>query len=530
MTVQPLPERPNLDQLRRQAKELLKAGRDGKAEALARIAAYHPAGMPVSLAAAQLVVAREHGFPSWPQLKATVEERLMTRDQKVRALVRASVTGHTDRAVRLLTADPSLATHDIWAATVLGDAARVSTLLARDPPLALVADPESGWTPLLVACNSRWHQIEPARQPGLVEVAETLLDAGADPNTSVGAVPVFGHCSALYAAAGLANHPELAELLLKRGADPDTPAALYHAAFLRDHVCLRLLLDHGARVEGSDSLAAAITADDAEAVRLLLDAGVDPSRPLPAEALGESYAPEPSVAAMHAAIEFQCSDELIALLLERGADPYGRGQDAWSAHQLAVRQGRDDLAELLRSHRAQDDTTPVDRFLSACVRADRAEAERRLTEHPGLLATLTADDHRALTHAADHGDVPAVRLMLDLGFPIDAPVGDDGATPLHAAASAGAAEVVAFLLARGADIEAPDTSWQATPLCWATVGSGFRLGHCPEPDWVATVRILIDAGASTEGVWIGGKPPSDEVAVVLHAAGVQVPEDDEEDW
>jgi len=120
--------------------------------------------------------------------------------------------------------------------------------------------------------------------------------------------------------------------------------------------------------------------------------------------------------------------------------------------------------------------------------------------------------------------------MLDLGFPIDAPVGDDGATPLHAAASAGAAEVVAFLLARGADIEAPDTSWQATPLCWATVGSGFRLGHCPEPDWVATVRILIDAGASTEGVWIGGKPPSDEVAVVLHAAGVQVPDDEEEDW
>ena len=51
MTVQPLPERPNLDQLRRQAKELRKAGRDGEAEALARIAAYHPAGMPVSLAA-----------------------------------------------------------------------------------------------------------------------------------------------------------------------------------------------------------------------------------------------------------------------------------------------------------------------------------------------------------------------------------------------------------------------------------------------------------------------------------------------
>lgn len=529
MTVHPLPERPDMDQLRRRAKDLRNAGRRGDPDALARLARHRPAGAPVTLAAAQLVVAREHGCASWPQLKATVEERLMDRDQRARALVVASVSGRLDRAARLVGADPSLPTDSIWTAAVLGEAAHVRALLAREPSLAVRADPESGWTPLLVVCNSRWHQVDPRRGPGLCEVAEVLLDAGASPDTAVGRTPELGHCSALYAAAGLANHPELARLLLGRGADPDTPAALYHAAFLRDHVCLRLLLDHGARAEGPDALAAAISVDDAEAVRLLLDAGVDAAQPLPAEALGESYAPLPPIGAVRAAVELQCGIDLVALLAARGADPDARGQDGRSAYRLAVRHGRTDVVELLGSHGAVTDATPVDRFLGACVRADRAAAERHLAAHPALLDELTGEDHRAITHAADHGDDAAVRLMLDLGFPLNAPVGDDGASPLHAAAGAGAAGLVAFLVGAGADIEAKDTTWAATPLCWATVGSGLGLGHDPRADWVTTVRTLIDAGASTEGVWVAGKPPGEDVAAVLDAHGVRAPDEDEED-
>jgi ankyrin repeat protein len=529
MTTQSLPDRPDLDQLRRQAKELRNAARRADPEALARLRAHRPAGAPVTLADAQLVVAREHGCASWPQLKATVEERLMDREQRARAFVRASVTGHADRARRLFDADPSLAAYDLWTAAVLGETDQVIRLLEFDRSLAVQADAESGWTPLLAVCNSRWHQIDPPRGPGLRAVAEALMDAGADPNSSVGQVPQLGHCSTLYAAAGLANHPELAELLLERGADPDTPAALYQTAFLSDHVSLRLLLDAGARAEGGDALAGAISVDDAEAVRLLLDAGIDPARPLPPEALGESYAPEPPVGAVRAAVEFQCSRELIVLLLDRGADPDARGQDGQSAYRHAVRQGRGELVELLEAHGAQNDATPVDRFLDACVRADRAEAERQLAARPGLLGELTDADHWAIAHAADHGDIDAVRLMLDLGFPRDGTVGDDGATPLHAAAAAGAAKLVAFLLERGADLEATDTTWGATPLCWATVGSGFGLGHNPHADWIATVELLIAAGASTEGVWVGGKPPSDDVAVVLHAHGVEAPAEDEED-
>ena len=53
---------------------------------------------------------------------------------------------------------------------------------------------------------------------------------------------------------------------------------------------------------------------------------------------------------------------------------------------------------------------------------------------------------------------------------------------------------------RDADIEARDSTWDSTPLEWAMVGSGMRLGHHPDPDWGAAVRTLIEADASTEGI------------------------------
>ena len=68
-----LPGRPNIDQLRHQARELLRAAADGEPSALARIRAFSDR---VSLSAAQLSVAREYGFASWPALHAEVERRL----------------------------------------------------------------------------------------------------------------------------------------------------------------------------------------------------------------------------------------------------------------------------------------------------------------------------------------------------------------------------------------------------------------------------------------------------------------------
>lgn len=68
-----LPGRPNLGQLRRQARELLRAAAAGEPSALTRIRAV---SVRVSLSAAQLAVAREYGFASWPALHAEVERRL----------------------------------------------------------------------------------------------------------------------------------------------------------------------------------------------------------------------------------------------------------------------------------------------------------------------------------------------------------------------------------------------------------------------------------------------------------------------
>ena len=70
-----LPDHPDLDQLRRRAKELRDAARGGDPAAAERIRRYHPSASAgqVSLAAAQLVIARELGFSSWPTLKARVD-------------------------------------------------------------------------------------------------------------------------------------------------------------------------------------------------------------------------------------------------------------------------------------------------------------------------------------------------------------------------------------------------------------------------------------------------------------------------
>jgi Family of unknown function (DUF5990)/Domain of unknown function (DUF5655) len=67
-----LPTRPDLEQLRRQARELYRAALGGDAHALRRL---RQVSGPVTLSAAQFAIARDYGFASWPQLKAEVEQR-----------------------------------------------------------------------------------------------------------------------------------------------------------------------------------------------------------------------------------------------------------------------------------------------------------------------------------------------------------------------------------------------------------------------------------------------------------------------
>jgi hypothetical protein len=67
-----LPDRPDLEQLRRQARELQRRAAAGDADAAHQV---RSVANSVTLSAAQLAIAREHGFASWPRLKAEVERR-----------------------------------------------------------------------------------------------------------------------------------------------------------------------------------------------------------------------------------------------------------------------------------------------------------------------------------------------------------------------------------------------------------------------------------------------------------------------
>src|SRR5258708_16080862 len=106
-----LPERPDLAQLRRQAKELRDAARSEEAGAVERFVRHHgsaPQGA-VTLAAAQLVIARELGFASWPRLKAAVEAHAAGPERRAEALLAAAGRGRPRAATTTTPRFPSLA-------------------------------------------------------------------------------------------------------------------------------------------------------------------------------------------------------------------------------------------------------------------------------------------------------------------------------------------------------------------------------------------------------------------------------------
>ena len=98
-----LPVRPDLDQLRHLAKDLLKAYRAGEAEAVTQFAEFHPSTMAPSaarLADAQLVLARAYGASSWTRLVQCCQ------------LIDAIWTDDAEAVRRLVTANPNLLTEN----------------------------------------------------------------------------------------------------------------------------------------------------------------------------------------------------------------------------------------------------------------------------------------------------------------------------------------------------------------------------------------------------------------------------------
>ena len=179
--------RPNLEQLKKQAREFLNALVQGDADAHKRLRAVHPkhsgsasdTNERLVLTDAQLVLAREHEFPSWPRLKRFVDDldkvdreaealrqAWSQGDESIREEVRKAkepyfrsdrfekpnpddeLTSHDAHAVvamghgyarwdkyeSFLHLDPNV--RDVIAAIKVGDLERVREILAEDPAAA----------------------------------------------------------------------------------------------------------------------------------------------------------------------------------------------------------------------------------------------------------------------------------------------------------------------------------------------------------------------------------------------------------
>lgn len=321
-----LPSRPDLRRLRDEAKRRRKAGE-----------------FP-SIALAQLAVAREHGFRSWPRLKFHVEALTLDASERAAALIDSVTSADLRRARALLDADPALARHDLACACATGAADEVSRRLEARP--AAVGEPTgpNGWEPILYACFSRLLRGDPERAPGIREVVRRLLAAGADPNAS------FIHDGAwlqvaLYGAAGIAGDAELTRMLLEAGADPTDERdgyhgneVLYHACELPDPTCAMLVIDAGARQDLVDyDLGRALNFPNAEMVEMFCTHGA-----------------RASAGNLHQAVWRRRPPRTVAALLDAGAPIDAPDEHGLSALRVAVRWGEEAVAALLRGRGADE--------------------------------------------------------------------------------------------------------------------------------------------------------------------------------
>jgi ankyrin repeat protein len=168
-----LPARPSLEQLRKQAKDLLRAVRAGDADAAARVSAIIPRNGSTddfALADAQFVLAREHGFQSWSALGQHVESLDPRAAVPPRRPPIRPIEWESSKVVTLASGS-SVAADTVWSmflAAHAGDLSRVKALEARHPGLARH---EYNYTP----------PFHFAAREGHAQLVRYLLDLGADP-------------------------------------------------------------------------------------------------------------------------------------------------------------------------------------------------------------------------------------------------------------------------------------------------------------------------------------------------------------
>ncbi|MBK8027630.1 MAG: ankyrin repeat domain-containing protein [Chloroflexi bacterium] len=484
--VKALPPRPNLEFEKKQAKALLKAVQAGDPLALERVQAVHPRlqnGAPKSplldqfkLSDAQLVIAREYGLSSWPQLKHQIE---MLRE------------GLAD-------------TFSEFAAAVRrGNAARVRELLHTSPALSRrINDPVIDFdAPAIVIAASKGR-----------ELVDVLLEHGADINAR----------SAWWAGAFGALHGanrDMAAYLIDRGAVVDVHAAAEQGMldrlrqlleadpslvdargpdgqrplhFARSVEVIDFLLERGADIDARDVDHSATAAqwmvkDHAALCRHLLKRGAEPDIFM-ACALGDLDLVKALVDADPAVVDKRIGQEgtpQVPLAPGLHIYFYSFGSNT-SPYQIALHTGQSAIYRFLLER-----SSPQRRFMAACERADAETARRLLKESPDLVASLPKQDQRLLADAAWENRLEAVKVMLEAGF--DPHVrGDDDCTPLDRAAFHGFIDVVEVLLRHNPPLTLTNRfgGWPLETALYGAIHSWRRDGDFP-----ATVEALIKAGA-----------------------------------
>ena len=483
MSSRELPARPNLEHLKKQAKQLLREYVQGEAAAIARFrdAEVSFAKSAPRLAGALRVLAREYGFENWTKLKAHV---LTLCDQPIAAL---------------------------QAAIKANDASLVRIVLARHPALKTQLDeplPNYGFdTPALIAAVQRNNR----------DMVEALLEAGANINARTNwwagsfgvldvAIPELtpylierGAYIDAHAAARLGMFERLRELVAAnpalvhaRGGDGQTP--LHFAATIE---IAAYLLEHGAAIDARcldhESTPAQYMAAHCprrpEVARYLIARGAQTDI-LMAAALGD-----PQLVQRHLENDPQSIWMSVTQKDFPKHDPRSAGIIyiycfGWGTtpHMLAREFGHEDVFRLLVER------SPLDLRLAQAIELDDEDLARELlAQHPNLIRALSPNVRGRLVGAARRNDTRAVGMMLKLGWPARA-IDESHQTALHWAAFHGNAEMVRELLRHYAPLDAQELEFKGTPVGWALYGSKNGW-HRAAGDYVGSVEALLAAGA-----------------------------------
>jgi ankyrin repeat protein len=396
------------------------------------------------------------------------------------------------------------------------DGAKVRTLLANTPALRRHIDRplfHFGGQAILAAKHNR-------------PMVEILLEFGANINARsdwwAGGFGVLdgtepgqaawlierGAIVDIHAAAGLGMIDKVREWLVQDpslvhapGGDGQRPLHVAQTTEIID-----LLLDHGADVNARDvdhqSTAAQYRVRDAELCRHMIARGADVDIFM-AAALGDRALVERVLTADPESITARIGRPGYAPVPETNHIYNWRLAKAPTVLLVAAKYGGRDVYELLASR------SPIEeQFLAACMLGDEASAIKALAAHPALVNELRAGDHAQLVEAAFDNNLPALTLMLKLGFDVNTR-GGEGFTPINHAAMRGLVGVVRLLIEHGADLEIRnDYGGTALESCqWGSLN--FR---DPNGDYPGCAEALLQSGARLAYPDFG----TDSVQAVLH--------------